>query len=162
MARRMVRFTSALVLAMFCSSTLAFADQYSKWLNEDVRWIITNQERTRFLTLENDKARDEFIKQFWERRNPIPGGQDNPFKEEHYRRIVFANEHFASNTPGDETDRGHVYIVYGPPDEIKRQQASSETGSPSEIWYYRHLDNKAEVSFEFVDDCRCGDYKLKK
>ena len=152
-------FTAGLVFATFCSSTLVFAHDYSKWLTEDVRWIITNQELKEFLTLADDKAQVEFINSFWERRNPTSGSQQNPFKEEHYRRLVFANEHFAADTPGDETDRGHIYIVNGPPDEINRRVASS---SPSETWYYRRLDNKTDVSFVFVDACRCGDYKLKK
>lgn len=168
MSRIMVRFTTALV-AVLCSSILASAEakqpqfeaEYSKWLNEDVHWIVTDQERSEFLTLENDKARDKFIKEFWERRNPTPGSENNPFKEEHYRRLAFANEHFAAGTPGWETDRGHIYIVYGPPDTITPQAGSVATG-PSEIWYYRNWGDKTGVSFEFVDTCRCGEYKLNK
>jgi len=80
--------------------------EYRKWLGEDVRWIITNQERTSFLHLKNDEDRDRFVAEFWEQRNPAPGSQPNPFKEEHYRRIAFANEHFAASTPGWKSDRG--------------------------------------------------------
>lgn len=169
MARIILRLDILLVSAMLCSSGLVLSEtkqsqlgaEYSNWLNEDVRWIATDQERKDFLALESVKARDGFIKEFWERRNPTPGSQNNAFKEEHYRRLAFANTNFAARTPGFETDRGHIYIVYGPPDVIT-PHAGSETASPSQTWYYRRLGDKTPVSFEFVDGCRCGEYKLKK
>jgi GWxTD domain-containing protein len=130
-------------------------------LNEDVRWIVTDQERNDFLTLDSAKARDEFIKEFWERRSSTPGNQHNAFKEEHYRRLVFANEHFAGRTPGWKTDRGHIYIVYGPPDVITTR-GGVEASGPSQTWSYRHIGDKSQVSFEFVDACPCGEFKLKK
>src|SRR5690242_5906905 len=90
--------------------------EYRKWLTEDVRWIISNQERQSFLQRNSDEDRDRFVATFWEQRNPTPGSQPNPFKEEHYRRLAFANQHFAATAPGWKTDRGRVYILYGPPD----------------------------------------------
>jgi GWxTD domain-containing protein len=87
---------------------------YKQWLNQDVRWIITPEEKQAFLRLTNDRERDEFIRQFWEHRNPDPGSPGNKFKQEHYRRIAYANQHFVqSGEPGWATDRGHVYIVFG-------------------------------------------------
>ena len=91
---------------------------YKKWLDEDVRWIISDEERSAFLQLSNDEERDSFIEAFWQRRDPTPDTPENEFKEEHYRRIAYANEHFAAGIPGWKTDRGRMYIVYGPPDEI--------------------------------------------
>jgi GWxTD domain-containing protein len=87
---------------------------YKKWLMEDVAWIITDQERTDFKKLSTDEQRDDFVVAFWERRNPNPGSPTNKFKEEHYRRLAYANSHFATGVPGWKTDRGRTYILYGP------------------------------------------------
>ena len=87
---------------------------YRKWLDEDVRWIITDEERSAFMQLSNDEERDQFIEAFWQRRDPTPDTEENEFKEEHYRRIAYANEHFAAGIPGWKTDRGRIYIVFGP------------------------------------------------
>ena len=169
MARGMVGQRNVLLFVIFGLSICTFGEaaqsqlgaEYSRWLNEDVRWIVTDQERTDFLMLENGNARDGFIREFWERRNPTPGASHNSFKEEHYRRLAFANEHFAARSPGWKTDRRHVYIVYGPPDAIT-PHAGSGTTVPSETWYYRRLADNTQASFKFVDACRCGEYKLKK
>ncbi len=91
---------------------------YKKWLNEDVGYIITDEERKAFKRLSTDDERENFIEAFWLRRDPTPDTEENEFKEEHYRRIAYANERFASGIPGWKTDRGRIYIVYGPPDEI--------------------------------------------
>src|ERR1700682_5803399 len=90
---------------------------YRKWLNEDVAYIITDEERTAFKRLQTDEEREQFIENFWLRRDPTPDTMENEFKEEHYRRIAYANETFASGIPGWKTDRGRMYITYGPPDE---------------------------------------------
>jgi GWxTD domain-containing protein len=135
--------------------------EYRKWLTEDVRWIISNQERQSFLHQNTDADRDHFVAAFWEQRNPTPGSQPNPFKEEHYRRLAFANQHFAATAPGWKTDRGRVYMLYGPPDSIQTQ-ASSSTTLPEQVWVYRQIQGKAgEVQLKFVDRCRCGDYRLE-
>lgn len=91
---------------------------YKKWLDEDVRWIITDQEMKAFKSLSNDEEREAFIENFWLRRNPNPDSPENEFKEEHYRRIAYANEHFPAGKPGWKTDRGHIYIAYGKPTSI--------------------------------------------
>ena len=92
---------------------------YRKWLNEDVTYIITDEERAAFKRLQTDEEREQFIEQFWLRRDPTPDSVENEFKEEHYRRIAYANEHYASGIPGWKADRGRIYITYGPPDEIE-------------------------------------------
>lgn len=126
---------------------------YQKWLGEDVAYIITTEERAKFLALTNDRNRDSFIAQFWEKRNPNPGNSENTYKEEHYRRIAYTNEHFAAGVPGWKTDRGRVYIVSGPPYGIKRAYSSLH---PAEIWRY-----KSGKQFRFVDDCDCGQYRVQ-
>jgi len=145
----------------------------NKWLNEDVRWIITDEERKAFKQLSNEEEREKFIEAFWDRRNPNPDSEDNEFKDEHYRRIEYANEHFAAGEPGWMTDRGRIYIVFGPPDEIESHPSGGsydrpmEEGGgttstyPFEDWRYRHIDGIGEqVIVEFVDDCMCGAYEM--
>ena len=146
---------------------------YKKWLNEDVVWIITDQERAAFKQLSNDEERDNFIEAFWQRRDPTPDTEENEYKEEHYRRIAYANEHFAAGIPGWKTDRGRIYIMYGPPDEIDShpsggtyerpmEEGGGETSTyPFEDWRYRYLEGIGqEVIIEFVDTCMCGDYHM--
>ena len=105
---------------------------YRKWLDEDVRWIITDEERSAFMQLSNDEERDQFIEAFWQRRDPTPDTEENEFKEEHYRRIAYANEHFAAGIPGWKTDRGHMYIVFGPADEIESHPSGGTYERPME------------------------------
>lgn len=146
---------------------------YKKWMDQDVRWIISDQERKAFLGLSNDEERDAFIEQFWRRRNPDPQSPDNSYREEIYRRIAYANEHFAAGKPGWMTDRGHMYIAWGPPDSKDSHPAGGQYNRPVdegggqtqtfpfEIWNYRHLDGIGDsVNIEFVDSCMCGDYHM--
>jgi GWxTD domain-containing protein len=146
---------------------------YKKWLDEDVRWIITDEERSAFKQLSNDEERDQFIEAFWQRRDPTPDTIENEFKEEHYRRIAYSNEHFAAGIPGWKTDRGRMYIMYGPADEIEShpsggtyerpmEEGGGETSTyPFEDWRYRYLEGVGqEVIIEFVDTCMCGDYHM--
>jgi GWxTD domain-containing protein len=105
----------------------AHPNYYEDWLDEDVRWIISPEERAAFHQLASDEARDQFIEAFWQRRDPTPDTLENEFKQEHYRRILYANEHFAAGAvPGWETDRGHIYIVYGPADQIENNTKGAE------------------------------------
>src|ERR1035437_726472 len=99
------------------------ATPYKKWLEEEVPYIISNEERAAFLQLQTNEEREQFIEAFWQRRDPTPDTVENEFKEEHYRRIAYSNEHFASGIPGWKTDRGRMYIMWGPPDEIESQTA---------------------------------------
>src|ERR1700731_3385186 len=146
---------------------------YKKWLNEDVVWIITDQERAAFKQLSNDEERDNFIEAFWQRRDPTPDTEENEYKEEHYRRIAYANEHFAAGIPGWKSDRGRIYIMYGPADEVDShpsggtyerpmEEGGGETSTfPFETWRYRYIEGIGqEVIIEFVDSCMCGDYHM--
>jgi len=146
---------------------------YKKWLDEDVIYIISDEERKAFKQLSNDEERDQFIEAFWQRRNPDPDSEENSFKEDHYRRIEYANEHFAAGVPGWKTDRGRIYIMYGPPDEIDShpsggtyerpiEEGGGETSTyPFEDWRYRYIEGIGqEVNIEFVDTCMCGEFHM--
>jgi GWxTD domain-containing protein len=135
-----------------------FSAPYQKWLDEDVRWIITAQERAEFNKLATDQQRDAFIVAFWERRKPNPGATENAFKQEHYRRLAYANAHFAADVPGYRTDRGHLYIRFGQPQSIESRR---DTVPPSEIWRYSYMEGIGkDVVLVLVDKCRCSDYRL--
>jgi GWxTD domain-containing protein len=144
---------------------------YKSWLEQDVPYIISDEESKAFRSLGNDEERDAFIEQFWLRRNPDPDSPENEFREEHYRRIAYANEHFAAGKPGWKTDRGHVYIAWGKPDSIDAHPSGgmyerpmdegggSTSTFPFETWHYRYIEGIGEnVDLEFVDTCQCGDY----
>ncbi|HYL10501.1 MAG TPA: GWxTD domain-containing protein [Candidatus Acidoferrales bacterium] len=146
---------------------------YRKWLDEEVVYIITPEERTAFLQLSNNEEREQYIEAFWQRRNPNPDLADNSFKEEHYRRIAYANERFASGIPGWKTDRGRIYIMWGPPDETEThpaggsysrpmEEGGGETSTyPFEKWRYRYLEGIGnDVNLEFVDTTGSGEYHL--
>jgi GWxTD domain-containing protein len=144
---------------------------YKTWLDQDVAYIISDEERKAFKTLSNDEERDAFIENFWLRRNPNPDSPENEFREEHYRRIAYANDRFAAGKPGWKTDRGHIYIAFGEPDskdshpsggayQRPTEEGGGETSTfPFEIWHYRYIEGVGEnIDLEFVDTCQCGDY----
>src|SRR3974377_2558560 len=146
---------------------------YKTWLNEDVIYIISPEERQAFLQLETNEEREQFIEAFWLRRSTNPDLPDNDFKEEHYRRIAYANEHFASGVPGWKTDRGRIDISWGKPDEIEshptggtydrpmEEGGGSTTTYAWERWRYRYLEGIQEnVELEFVDPSGSGEYHL--
>ena len=146
---------------------------YKRWLNEDVVYIITPEELSAFKHLSNDEERDQFIEQFWLRRDPTPDTPENEYREEHYRRIAEANEKFPAGMPGWKTDRGRIYIIWGPPNEIERHptggyyerpmaEGGGETSTfPFETWHYRDLEGIGQnIDLEFVDSCMCNDYHL--
>jgi GWxTD domain-containing protein len=146
---------------------------YKKWLSDEVPYIITDQERAAFKKLSTDDEREQFIEQFWERRNPNPGSPENEFKEEYYRRIAYANEHYASGIPGWKTDRGRIYIMYGPADEIEDhsmggsyirppEEGGGETATfPFEQWRYRYIEGiGSNIILEFVDPTMTGEFHL--
>lgn len=142
-------------------SSAAAASKYAKWIDQDVVYIITDRERTAFNKLTTDEERDHFIQQFWERRNPVPGSPENNFKREHYRRLAYVNEHYASSIPGWRTDRGRIYIVYGPPDEIDSHPRRESGSLPYEFWLYRYVDGIGNnVTITFVDKNGTGDYQM--
>jgi GWxTD domain-containing protein len=145
------------------------------WLREEVPDIITEQERRAFLELGTQEEREQFIEIFWRNRNPEPESPINPVREEHYRRLAYADEHFASGIAGRKSDRGHIYIIWGPPDEIEthltggtydrpmEQGGGTTTTYPWELWRYRHLEGIGEnIEIEFVDPTGSGEYHITK
>jgi GWxTD domain-containing protein len=146
---------------------------FKRWLDEDVRYIITPEERKAFVQMATDEERENFIESFWMRRDPTPDSMENEYKEEHYRRIAFANDRYASGIPGWRADRGRIYIAYGPPDEIEShpsggqyQRPYEEGGGftstyPFEIWRYRWIEGiGSDILLEFVDPTMTGEYRL--
>src|SRR6266700_3366038 len=147
--------------------------QYKQWLNEDVIYIIAPEERTAFLQLSTSEEREQFIEQFWLRRSSNPDLPENDFKEEHYRRIAYANEHYASGIPGWRTDRGRTYVIWGPADEVDshptggtydrpmNEGGGSTSTYPWEMWRYRYLEGIGNnVEIEFVDPSGSGEYHM--
>lgn len=146
---------------------------WRKWLNEDVTYIITDEEKTAFKRLANDEEREQFVEQFWLRRDPTPDSQENEYKEEHYRRIAYTNERFASGIPGWKTDRGRIYITFGPPDELEDHPSGGtyerpiEEGGgttstfPFQKWRYRWIEGIGQdIIIEFVDTTMTGEFRM--
>ncbi len=148
---------------------------YKDWLEKDVTYIITDEERRAFKKLATDDERERFIEEFWRRRDPDPDTEENEFKEEYYERIAYANEHFASGIPGWKTDRGRIWIMYGKPDERdthpmggaydrpSTEGGGSTTTYPFETWFYRYLPGVGSgVEIEFVDPTGSGEYRIAR
>lgn len=146
---------------------------YKDWLEKDVAYIITDDERKAFKKLQTDEEREAFIEEFWRRRDPDPDTEDNEYREEYYERIAYANEHFSSGIPGWKTDRGRIYIMYGKPDEKEThpmggpytrdpwEGGGDTTTYPFERWFYRYLPGVGSgIELEFVDRTGTGEYRL--
>ena len=146
---------------------------YKNWVKKDVAYIITSEEKKAFNQLKTDEERENFIENFWRRRDPNPDTEENEFREEYYERIAYANEHFASGIPGWMTDRGRIYITWGKPDSVESHPAGgsydrpsyegggSTTSYPFEVWFYRHLDGVGDgIEIEFVDPTGTGEYRI--
>src|SRR3989441_18194 len=148
---------------------------YKDWLEKDVAYIITDEERKAFKKLQTDDERERFIEEFWRRRDPDPDTDENEYREEYYERIAYANEHFASGIPGWKTDRGRIYIMWGKPDETESHPSGgaynresyegggSTTTYPFETWFYRYLPGVGSgVEIEFVDPTGSGEYRIAR
>lgn len=148
---------------------------YKDWVEKDVAYIITSDEKKAFKQLATDEEREKFIELFWQRRDPDPDTEENEYREEYYERIAYANEHFTSGIPGWKTDRGRTYIAWGKPDSIESHPSGGSYNRPSyegggttttypfEIWFYRHLDGVGEgVEIEFVDPTGTGEYRIAR
>jgi GWxTD domain-containing protein len=150
-------------------------EAYKRWLNTDVDYIITKEEKRAFLALQTDEERENFIENFWRRRDPNPDTEENEYREEYYERIAYANQHYTSGIPGWKTDRGRIYIAWGKPDSVESHPAGGAYDRPSyegggststypfEIWFYRHLDNVGDgIEIEFVDPTGTGEYRIAR
>ena len=155
--------TAAAALVAWQPAGRAGSSPYLKWLNEDVVYIIGDEERAAYENLKTNEEREKFIEQFWQRRDPAPGTPENEAKQEHYRRIAYANKRFPTSArEGWQTDRGHMYIVYGPPDEIESHPGGGGViRFPHEVWKYRHVEGIGNnLFFTFIDRMRTGDFRL--
>lgn len=194
MSYQKVALRLALILSLFASASSFIAAQdsqdpsnkprnvkpelkkaYKDWLDKDVTYIITDEERKAFKKLATDDERERFIEEFWRRRDPDPDTDENEFKEEYYERIAYANEHFASGIPGWKSDRGRIWIMYGKPDEREThpmggsyERPSYEGGGststyPFETWFYRYLPGVGSgIEIEFVDPTGSGEYRIAR
>lgn len=148
---------------------------FKKWLENDVAYIITEEEKKAFKALATDEERENFIENFWRRRDPNPDTEENEYRDQYYERIAYANEHFASGIPGWKTDRGKIYITWGKPDGIESHPSGgnydrpsyegggSTTTYPFETWFYRHLEGVGDgLEIEFVDPTGTGEYRLAR
>ena len=155
--------------------TAELKEAYKKWRNTDVAYIITKEEKKAFDALTTDEERENFIENFWRRRDPNPDTEENEYREEYYERIAYANEHYTSGIPGWKTDRGRIYITWGKPvsveshpsggsyDRPSYEGGGSTTTYPFEIWFYRHLDNVGDgIEIEFVDPTGTGEYRIAR
>jgi GWxTD domain-containing protein len=150
-------------------------EAYKRWLNNDVAYIITKEERRAFMALVTDEERENFIENFWRRRDPNPDTEENEYREEYYERIAYANERFTSGIPGWRTDRGRIYIAWGKPDSIESRPSGgaydrpahegggTTTTYPFEVWFYRHLEGIGDgIEIEFVDPTGTGEYRIAR
>jgi GWxTD domain-containing protein len=130
---------------------------YQRWVDGDVAYIITPEEKRAFLLLKTDAEREIFIEQFWRARDSQPAGNQNAYRAEHYRRIAYANQNFGSgDVPGWKTARGHVYIILGQPDEVRNTSAG-------EVWFYRHAPGfGTNVEIEFTRDVNPDGFRILK
>ncbi|HSE36065.1 MAG TPA: GWxTD domain-containing protein [Blastocatellia bacterium] len=148
---------------------------YKNWLDQDVSYIITDEERKAFKALKTDEERDQFIEQFWLRRDPDPDTPENEYKEQYWERVQYANEKFTSGIPGWRTDRGRIYIMFGKPDELESHPSGgaynrpswegggSTTTYPFETWWYRYIEGiGSDIEIEFVDPSGTGEYRIAR
>ena len=133
------------------------------WLSQDVAYLVSDAEKAAYLSLASDtQKRYEFIERFWQQRDPSPGTTQNEFRDQHYRRIAYANERFRAAEPGWKTDRGRIYITWGPPDLIESHPSGDGKSGPFEIWRYRAESGSSERTLEFVVLESGTDYKLRE
>jgi len=132
------------------------------WVTQDVAYIVTDAERAQFNSLQTSAERAAFVAQFWLRRDPTPGTAENEFKDEHYRRLAYSNQRYGSaSLPGWKSDRGRIYIVYAPPDEMESHPNPTTAKPPHEDWLYRLIPGVgSNVIIEFVDAHQTGDYVM--
>lgn len=130
---------------------------YQRWVDEDVAYIITPEEKRAFLLLRSDAERERFIEQFWRARDSKAGGNQNAYRAEHYRRFSHANQNFGvGSIPGWKTARGHIFITLGQPDEVRNT-------SGGEVWFYRHAPGfGTNVEIEFTHDSDPDGFRILK
>lgn len=161
---------AAAILLLACAFRLpaqktaaGLTEKYRIWLEEEVAYIITPTERQVFRDLASDREQDSFIEAFWRHRDPTPGTDKNEYREEHYRRLAYANRHFrGTGRPGWKTDRGKVLIILGEPKTV-RPYTGTDAVYPAEVWSYQGVEAPGlarEFDLIFYQKGRIGDYVL--
>jgi GWxTD domain-containing protein len=150
--------------ALPAQAKIGLPERFRKWLDEEVVYIIAPHEHDVFLHLGTDRERDMFIEAFWKHRDPTPGTPRNEFRDEHYSRLKYANDVYgrSSPLPGWRTDRGHIYIVLGPPKSIESYDHVQNV-HPVEIWFYMgdpELGLPTSFNIIFFKKEGMGDYVL--
>jgi GWxTD domain-containing protein len=166
---------SLLLVVLLCFSATAQesskVDCYStsvkganRWVEKDVFYLITEDEKKEFLNLKTVEEKENFIEVFWRKRDPNPDTEANEFKEIYYERIAFANEHFASGIQGWKTDRGMVYVLYGKPDKIEKGRSNFEglQNVLFERWTYEKPPDELPISeFIFLDPTEANEFRFE-
>jgi len=122
----------------------------------NVRYLISSEEKEYFLSLP-DEQKDIFIKQFWEKLDPIPITPENEFKEEYYKRLEFVDKWYGRNT-----DRGRIYLLLGKPDSIESYNSAPGL-YPLELWHYDNLNIEGlphSLRLIFYKPYGVGEYRL--
>ena len=154
-------FLSLLFLSLIscCHFSRVRLDPKSQDFYETARLVMTKEERNIYLHLPDLKSREEFIEDFWAKRDPDPDTEENEFKKEFFRRIEYVNTHFREGIPGWKTDRGRIYIYLGPPDKIEERPFINDPAIKGIIWwgYYRY-----RLAVEFIDTRGDGSYTINQ
>ena len=138
-----------------------FKPGFSGYVNDveiamkQMKYILSNDERKE-LKNNNKQNKEQLFYQIWKKRDPTPETEQNELMEEYFQRVEYVNEHFSGWQPGWETDRGKIYILFGPPDEIQRTNPSAGNSTIYQIWNYV----KVNKQFVFRDQNGFGDYRL--
>lgn len=157
----------------------------SGWLETGVALLVQPDERHTYQNLTTEDEQGRFVELFWQRRDPTPATPRNEFQEEFEKRLAYVNKKFsAGNTPGWKTDRGKIYLRYGPPTSIEYHPSgdviqkhtrgnASDPGIkqdamklnsfsyPFEEWWYNSIPGVGnDIRLEFVDTSLMGDYQL--
>lgn len=132
------------------------------WAEHNVKWVICPAEREVFGRLKSDLERKAFIDAFWHRRDPDPQTPLSEAKDEHYKRMDFADGHFRENEQrGSLTERGRVWIMYGPPQRREVHPRARNRVFSWEAWHYDRLPDIGEnIDLEFTDRANRGEYRL--
>jgi GWxTD domain-containing protein len=163
-------FALSVLILNVCVSVVAtpapaLPDKWKHWLDEEVVYIITPKEKEVFLSLASEREREDFEKAFWLQRDPTPGTPVNEFKDEHNKRLKYANEFLGRGSfqPGWKTDRGKIYVILGKPVDVQRYYESAQNLVPSELWHYQGDTSLGLPPFFYIifyQDQGSSEYKL--
>ena len=148
-----------------CSTNEPRTDrEFNEWIRSDVRWLVTNAERTAFANLKSGNDRREFVQNFWRRRDPDPDTSANEFRDTYCGRLPLTKR-FESGIPGWKTDRGRILLLWGEPDKILtgKENIEGDVVTVFEKWTYKHLDDLGtDIYVTFVDPTQTKEFRFAK